>query len=87
MILLSDKNKYYGVSAKTNPAKYLKCPNVFTLRVEAIVSVFSNTFLATAKTISEVFNRNFEPEVEKQLPPEMLSRIKDHDFGMQDYVD
>ena len=85
--LLSDKNKYYGVSAKTNPAKYLKCPNVFTLRVEAIVSVFSNTFLATAKTISEVFNRNFEPEVEKQLPPEMLSRIKDHDFGMQDYVD
>ena len=85
--LYSDKNKYYGVNAKTNPAAYLKCPNNFTLRIESIVSVFSTNFLAVAKTISEVFNRNFEPGVEKPIPPEMLERRKGHDFGMDDYVD
>ena len=28
----------------------------------------------------------FEPEVQKQLPPEMLERQKGKDFGMSDYV-
>lgn len=85
--LLSDKNKYYGVSPVTNTAMFLKCPNVFTLRIEAFVSVFSDAFLATAKTIADVFNRHFEPDVEKQLPPEMVTRPLGHDFGMDDYID
>jgi hypothetical protein len=28
-----------------------------------------------------------EPEKEQIVPPEMLKRIKGHDFGMKDYVD
>ena len=38
------------------------------------------------KTLAEVFNYAFEPEVQKQLPPEMLERQKGKDFGMSDYV-
>jgi hypothetical protein len=48
--------------------------------------VFNNTFLNFIKTLAEIFNYAFEPEVQKQLPPEMLERQKGKDFGMKDYV-
>jgi voltage-gated potassium channel len=83
--LLSDKNKYYGVQ-KTNIAHYIKCKNAFTLRLETKITVFDTNCLATAQSISEVFNRHIESDVTKETPPEMLKRPKGHDFGMGDYV-
>ena len=81
-----DKNEWYAVNPQTNIAYFVKCKNVFTLRVECIIHVFNAEFLSTTKTLAEVFTRNFEPGVEKPIPPEMLDRRKGHDFGMQDYV-
>ena len=85
--LLTDKNKYYKVSEKTNLARLIKAKNTFTLRVEAYAYVQNQSRLALAKTIADVFNRNFEPDVEKTIPSEMQKRQKGHDYGMQDYVD
>ena len=34
----------------------------------------------------DVFNEAFEPEVKKELPPEMVTRRKGHDFGFGDYI-
>ena len=85
--LLTDKNKYYKVSEKTNLARLIKARNTFTLRVEAYTYVQNQSRLALAQTIADVFNRNFEPDVKKAIPPEMLKRQKGHDYGMQDYVD
>lgn len=80
-----DKNKWYAIQP-TNVGHFIKADNVFTLRIEERLYVFSNTFLALAKSIADVFNHAFEPDVEKQIPPEMLSRCIGHDFGMGDYV-
>ena len=81
-----DKNKWYAIQP-TNVGHFIKADNVFTLRVEERLYVFSNTFLALAKSIADVFNHAFEPDIEKQLPPEMLKRPIGHDFGMTDYID
>ena len=81
----TDKNKWYAVQS-TNIAYFIKADNVFTLRLESRLFVFSNTFLALAKQIADVFNNAFEPDKEKQLPPEMLKRRISHDFGMSDYI-
>jgi hypothetical protein len=42
--------------------------------------------LALAKSIADVFNHALEPDIEKQLPLEMLKRPIGHDFGMGDYI-
>ena len=84
--LYLDKNEWYAIDPKTNIAQFINAENVFTLRVECFVYVFNNTFLNFIKTLAEVFNYAFEPEVQKQLPPEMLERQKGKDFGMSDYV-
>ena len=81
-----DKNEYYIVNSKTNIAQYIKQPNAFTLRIEAKLNILDAKRLSTAQTIANVFNRNFEPDVEKQIPPEMTKRPRGHDFGMIDYV-
>jgi hypothetical protein len=80
-----DKNKWYAIQP-TNVGHFIKADNVFTLRIEERLYVFSNTFLALAKSIADVFNHAFEPNIEKQLPPEMLKRPIGHDFGMTDYI-
>ena len=80
-----DKNKWYAIQP-TNVGHFVKADNVFTLRIEERLYVFNNTFLALAKSIADVFNHAFEPDVEKQLPPEMLKRPLGHDFGMTDYI-
>lgn len=80
-----DKNKWYAIQP-TNVGHFIKADNVFTLRIEERLYVFSNTFLALAKSIADVFNHAFEPDIEKQLPPEMLKRPIGHDFGMGDYI-
>ena len=80
-----DKNKWYAVQP-TNIGHYIKADNVLTLRVECRLFVFSNTFLSFTKHIADVFNHAFEPEAEKSLPPEMITRPIGHDFGMADYV-
>lgn len=83
--LHADKNEWYAVSS-ANIAQFIKAENVFTLRIECFVYIFNNTFLNVIKTIADVFNYAFEPDVQKQLPPEMVSRRKGHDFGMRDYI-
>ena len=85
--LQTDKNTYYVVNSKTNLARLMKAKNTFTLRLEAYTFIQNENRLALAKTIADVFNKYFEPGVEKKLPPEMLQRPTGHDFGMQDYVD
>lgn len=84
--LKTDKNKYYKVSEKTNIARLLKAQNTFTLRLEAYTYIQNQSRVALATTIADVFNKHFDPNVEKPIPPEMLARPKGHDFGMQDYV-
>ena len=83
--LHSDKNEWYAIQP-ANIAHFIKAPNVFTLRVECFVWVFDSTFLEATKSIADVFNHAFEPDVEKALPPEMLKRPIGHDFGMADYI-
>ena len=80
-----DKNKWYAIQP-TNVGHFIKADNVFTLRIEERLYVFSNTFLALAKSIADVFNHAFEPDISKPLPPEMVKRNLGHDFGMADYV-
>ncbi len=80
-----DKNKWYAINAQ-NIAHHLNADNIFTLRVESRLFVFENTFLAFTKQIADSFNHAFEPEIEKQLPPEMLKRRIGNDFGMSDYI-
>ena len=80
-----DKNKWYAIQP-INVGHFIKADNVFTLRIEERLYVFSNTFLALAKSIADVFNHAFEPDIEKQLPLEMLKRPIGHDFGMTDYI-
>lgn len=48
--------------------------------------IFNSGYVDVAKTIADVFNEAFEPEVKKELPPEMVTRRKGHDFGFGDYV-
>ena len=81
-----DKNEYYIVG-KQNIAHQIEADNIFTLRVECFVWLSDFRRMATIKALADGINAIIEPEVEKQLPPEMVTRVEDHDFGMQDYVD
>jgi voltage-gated potassium channel len=81
-----DKNEYYIVG-KQNIAHYIKADNIFTLRVECFVWLSDFRRMATIKALADGINAIIEPELEKQLPPEMVTRVEGHDFGMQDYVD
>jgi hypothetical protein len=81
-----DKNQWYPVLNKKNIAYHINADNVFTLRVEAFVWVFDATYLAVTKDVADVFNEVFEPDVHKELPPEMVNRRKGHDFGFGDYI-
>ena len=82
----SDKNIWYAIG-KQNVAHYIQSNNIFTLRVEAFVWLFDNRFLEVTKCIADIFHAVLESEKEQIVPPEMLKRIKGHDFGMKDYVD
>jgi voltage-gated potassium channel len=81
-----DKNEYYAIG-KQNIAHYITADNIFTLRVECFVWLSDFRRMATIKALADGINAVLEPEVVKQLPPEMVSRVEGHDFGMQDYVD
>ena len=82
----SDKNEYYAITSQ-NIAHHITAENVFTLRVEGFVWLSDFRRVATIKALADGINAILEPEVEKQLPPEMVTRVEGHDFGMQDYVD
>ena len=81
-----DRNEWYGVQYPQNVAYHISAENVFTLRVECFVWVYDANFLEIIKAIADVFNEAFEPEVIKQLPPEMVTRRVGHDFGFGDYI-
>ena len=81
-----DKNEWYGVQYKKNVAYHVTAENVFTLRVECYLWVYDANFLEITKSIADVFNEAFEPEVHKELPPEMVTRPKGRDFGFGGYV-
>jgi hypothetical protein len=81
-----DKNEWYGVQYKKNVAYHVTAENVFTLRVECYLWVYDANFLEITKTIADVFHEVFEPEVHKELPPEMVTRPKGNDFGFGGYI-
>ena len=81
-----DKNEWYAVN-KDNIAHYITAENVFTMRVECFVWMMDQRRVAFIKTLADGINAALEPEVEKVLPPEMVTRPSGKDFGMQDYVD
>ena len=81
-----DKNLWYGIQKDKNIGYHVNAANCFTLRVEAYLWIFNSGYLDVAKTIADVFNEAFEPEVKKELPPEMVTRRKGHDFGFGDYI-
>lgn len=80
-----DKNDWHTIHPDTNVGRYIHAPNMFTLRGESKIHCFSDDVLPTIQTMADVFNRHFEPEIEKSLPPEMLQRPKGNDFGMGCY--
>ena len=41
---------------------------------------------AVSKDVADVFNEVFELDVHKELPPEMVTRPKGHDFGFGGYM-
>ena len=81
-----DKNQWYAIQKGKNIGYHVNAANCFTLRVEAYLWIFNSGYLDVAKTIADVFNEAFEPEVKKELPPEMVTRRKGHDFGFGDYI-
>ena len=81
-----DKNYWYGIQKGKNIGYHVNAANCFTLRVEAYLWIFNSGSVDVAKTIADVFNEAFEPEVRKVLPPEMVERRKGHDFGFSDYI-
>ena len=81
-----DKNYWYGIQKGKNIGYHVNAANCFTLRVEAYLWIFNSGYVDVAKTIADVFNEAFEPEVKKELPPEMVNRRKGHDCGFGDYV-
>ena len=81
-----DKNYWYGIQKGKNIGYHVNAANCFTLRVEAYLWIFNSGYVDVAKTIADVFNEAFEPEVRKVLPPEMVERRKGHDFGFSDYI-
>ena len=83
--LKTDRNDYYTVG-KTNILHHIACENGFALRLECVPFYFSEDKVAKIKTIADVLNKYFEPDVEKLIPPEMVSRPKDC-FGFEGYKD
>ena len=81
-----DKNEWYAIG-KDNIERFIKADNVFTLRVECFVYMFNANFLEVIKQIADTMNHTLEHEVSKSLPPEMVTRPIEHDFGMSDYVE
>ena len=83
--LKTDRNDYYTVG-KTNILHHIACENGFALRLECVPFYFSEDKVAKIKTIADILNKYFEPDVEKLIPPEMVSRPKDC-FGFEGYKD
>ena len=81
-----DRNKWYACQKNYNIAYNINADNVFTLRVEAYLWVYDANFLEFTKTIADILTRHLEPDVLKELPPEMVKRRFGHDFGFSDYV-
>ena len=81
-----DKNEWYGVQYKKNVAYHVNAENAFTLRVECYLWAFDANFLEITKAIADVFNEAFEPDMQKELPPEMVARPKGNDFGFGGYI-
>jgi voltage-gated potassium channel len=81
-----DKNEWYAIG-KQNIAHHIESKNIFTLRVECFVWMFEANRVAVIKTIADSINAVLESDVQKTLPPEIVTRRAGKDFGMQDYVD
>lgn len=83
--LKTDKNKYFSIQPN-NFLYQLSCKNGFALRLECAPFYFSADKVAKLKTFADLINKHFEPEIEKHLPEEMLTRPKEC-FGFEDYND
>ena len=83
--LKCDKNQYFIINSK-NIAHFVNVENSCTLRINTKLFVFDKKVVAYAKLIADIFNRYFEPDIQKEIPIEM--RIKDKNaFGMNSYKD
>jgi hypothetical protein len=49
--------------------------------------MFEANRVAVIKTIADSINAVLESDIQKTLPPEIVTRRAGKDFGMQDYVD
>jgi len=81
----SDKNKYYVANSK-NLAHFINCRNSFSLRFECREIYFPADKIAKMKTVADVLNSHFEPDVQKSLPPEMMTK-PEKAFGFESYID
>lgn len=79
----TDCNEYY-VASKKMLTHFIPGCNGFALRIECRTIYFPANKIARIKAIADALNRAFEPDIEKQLPPEMLERPKEC-FGFEDY--
>ncbi len=82
-----DKNEWYAINPKTHVGAFIDCKNVFTIRIKARTFIVDTTHVYMAKLLADSFNKVFEPDVQKEIPYEMLERQIGHDFGMSDYVE
>lgn len=68
-----DRNEYYGVS-KDNILHRIACNNGFALRMECYLIYFAADKMSKIKDMADIINKHFEPDVEKSLPKDMLTR-------------
>ena len=69
-----DKNEWYAINPKTHVGAFIDCKNVFTIRIKARTFIVDTTHVYMAKLFADSFNKIFEPDVQKEIPYEMLER-------------
>lgn len=72
---------------KRNLAYHINTDNVFLLSLECYIWMFDDRYMAVIKSLTDSLNRTLEPDKEKVLPQEMVTRMDEKDFGMLSYID
>lgn len=72
---------------RNNIAYHINTENVFLLSAECYIWMFDDRYMAVIKAIADSINRVLEPEKEKQIPREMVTRIDGNDYGVHNYID
>ncbi len=87
--LNSDRHKYYGSSPR-NISRHIcqgRKINAFTIRIAWSVTCWDYRNTLISKTMADIFNKHFEPEVQKEYSSELTIRKPKMDYGYTFYSD